>query len=88
MALVNVSVLHYTDMKKLLKKIFSETACQNWEQFHKIVPCVNLFKNCSQNFDPSKNIAAVGGGGGSFLHCVDFREILQNSSPLQPPVRF
>ena len=42
-------------------------------------------KNCSRNFDPSKNMAAM---GGSFFHCVDFREILQNSSPLKPLVRF
>ena len=29
-----------------------------------------------------------GGGGAGFLHCVDFREILQNFSSLKPLVRF
>ena len=57
--------LHYTDIKKFLKKVFfSETASQNLEKFQKIVRCVTLFKNGSRNFDPSKNMSAVGGGGG------------------------
>ena len=50
---------------------------------------MTLFENCLRNFDPSKNMAAVGGGGGGdFLQCLDFREILQNSPPLKLRVRF
>ena len=62
---------------------FSETAGQNLELFHKIFPCVTLFKNCSRNFDLLKNMAAM--GGGFFLLC-GLKEILQNSSPLKPLV--
>ena len=45
------------------------------KQFHRIVPWVTLFKNCSRNFDPSKNIALVSGG---FLHYMDMKKFLKN----------
>ena len=44
--------------------------------FHRNVPWVTLFKNCSQNFDPSKNMAAVGGRGGNFFALYGHEEIL------------
>ena len=38
------------------------------------VPWVTLFKNCSQNFDPSLNMALVNGG---FLHYTDMKKFLK-----------
>ena len=67
--------------EEILIKIY-EIPCQNLKWSHKIVPCVTLLKNCSRNCEQWKNMG--GGGGRDFLHCVDFREILQNSSPLKP----
>ena len=61
MALMNWGFLHYTDMKKFLKKS-SLTAGQILKQFHRNVPWVTLFKKCSRNFDPSMNMALVNGG--------------------------
>ena len=62
MAKVNGSILHYTDMKKFLKKSSSPKSQVNL----KIVPFVTLFKNCLRNCDPSKDMAAVGEGGEAF----------------------
>ena len=76
MALVNGGFLHYRDMKKLLKKIFfSETAGQILKKFHRNVPWVTLFKNRSQNFDLSINMALV---NGDFLHYMDMKKFLKN----------
>ena len=63
----------------------SGTAGPIFKLFHRIVPCVTLFKNCSRNFHPYKKHGRRGRGGG--VHCVDFKEILQNYCPLDPPVR-
>ena len=79
----------------------SETACQI---LNNLQDCSlgDPFQKLLRNFDPSKNMAAGRGRGGAesvcvcvwgggvlgFLHCVDFRETLQNSSPLKPQVRF
>ena len=62
MALVNGGFLHYTDMKKFLKKTFSETACQILQKFHRNGPWMTLFKNCLQNYNLSINMALVNGG--------------------------
>ena len=74
MALVNGGFLHYRDMKKFLKNFFSKTAGQIFNSFHRNVPCVTLFKNCSQNFDLSINMALVNGG---FLHYMDMKKFLK-----------
>ena len=37
---------------------------------------VAFFKKCSRNFDPSKNMATVGGGG-DFEHYMDMRNFLK-----------
>ena len=39
------------------------------------VPWVTLFKNCSQSFDLSVNMALVNGG---FLHYTDMKKFLKN----------
>ena len=52
------------------------------KEFHRIVPWVTLLKNCSWNFDPSKNMAAVA------FALYGLIKILQNSSPLKLLVRF
>ena len=49
-----------------MKKFFKNLLQNHWSEFEIIsqdcsVPCVTLFKKCSRNFDPSKNMAAVGG---------------------------
>ena len=74
MALVNGDFLHHTNMKKFLK-IYSETTGQILKYLHRNVPWVTLFKNCSQIFDPSINMALVNGG---FLHCTDIKKFLKN----------
>ena len=68
MALVKGGFLHYRDMKKFLKNLFSETAGQILKLFHRNVPWVTLFKSCPQNFDLSINMALVNGG---FLQYMD-----------------
>ena len=76
MALVNGGFLHYTDIKKFIKKIFSdERAGQIWKKFHRNVPWVTLFKKCLQNFDPSLNMVLVNGG---FMHYTDMKKFLKN----------
>ena len=66
--------LHYTDMKKFFKKIFSETAGQILKYFHRSVPWMTLFKNCSQHFDLSINMAL---GNGGYLHLTDMKKFLK-----------
>ena len=58
-----------------LKIFFSETAGQILKKIHRNVPWVNLFKYCSQNFDPSLNLALVNGG---FLHSTDMKNFLKS----------
>ena len=48
--------------EEILKKCSLKPLVQVLKQFYRNVLWVTLFKNCSQNFDPSKNMAAVGGG--------------------------
>ena len=51
---------------------------------------MTLFKNCSGIFDPSKNIAPIGGGGGGggLFPLYGHEIILKKSSPLEPLVWF
>ena len=58
-----------------LKIFSSETAGRILELFHRYVPWVTLFKNCSWNFDPSKNVALVNGG---YLHYTEIKEFFKN----------
>ena len=58
-----------------LKIFSSETAGRILELFHRYVPWVTLFKNCSWNFDPSKNVALVNGG---YLHYTEIKEFSKN----------
>ena len=73
-------------MKKLLKNLL-RNRMSDFGIISQDCSLCDPFKNCSQNFDPSKKLAAGGGGGGGGgVNCVEFREILQNSSPLKPLV--
>ena len=45
------------------------------KQFHRNVPWLAHFKNCSQNFDPSKNMPLV---NVVFLHYTDMKKFLKN----------
>ena len=56
-----------------LKIFSSETASRIVKYFHRYVPWVTLFKNCSWNFDPSKNVALVNGG---YMHYTEMKENL------------
>ena len=56
-------------------KISSETAGLILKLFHRNVPWVTLFKNCSRNFDWPKNMALMNGG---FLHYRDMKKFLKN----------
>ena len=65
-------------LRNSLKIFFSENPGPILKRFHRIVPWVTLFKNSSPNFDLSKNMAAMGGGG--FLHCVDLKKFFEKST--------
>ena len=85
MAAMGGKTLHHTDINKFLKNLLLRNG---WSEFEIILQNYFLcdpFQKSSQNFDQSKNMAAV---GGDCFHCVDFREILKNSSSLKPLVRF
>ena len=69
--------LHYTDIKKFLKNLLLWNRWSYFEIVHRNVPWMTLFKNCSRNFDPSKNMALV---NGVFLHYMGHEEILKKSS--------
>ena len=58
-----------------LKIFSSETASWILKLFHRDVPWVTLFKNCSWSFDPSKIVALVNGG---FLHYTEMKEFFKN----------
>ena len=62
-------------MKKFLKNFFLQNRLSDFEIIHRNVPWVTLFKNCSQNFDLSVNMALVNGG---FLHYTDMKKFLKN----------
>ena len=53
----------------------------NWDRV-RIVTWVTFFKNCLQNFDPSKNMVAIGGRGRPFA-LYGHEENLETSSPKQ-----
>ena len=74
MALVNGGFSHYRDMKKFLKNLLRNY----WSDFEIISQEYSLsdpFKECSQNFDLSMNMALVNGG---FLHYTDMSKFLKN----------
>ena len=55
--------------------IFSSgTAGQILKLFHRNIPWVTLFKNCSRNLDPSINMALVNEG---YLHYMDIKKFLK-----------
>ena len=62
-------------LRNSLKIFFSRTVGPIFKKFHRNVPWVTLFKSCSRNFDPSKNMALVNGG---FLHSADIEKFLKN----------
>ena len=74
--------LHYMDIKKFLKNLLRN----RWSEFGIISQdCVWPFKTLFSKFWSVKKHGCSGGG---FFRSVDFREILQNSSPLKLLVRF
>ena len=75
MVLVNGGFLHYKDMKKFLKNFSLQNRLSDFEIIHRNVPWVTFFKNCSQNFDLSINMALVNGG---FLLYTDMKKFLKN----------
>ena len=76
MALVNGGFLQYMDMKKFLKHHLLRNRCSDVEKnLNANVPYVTLFKKCSQNFDPSINMALVNGG---FLPYTDMKKFIKN----------
>ena len=85
MALVNGGFLHYMDMKKFLKNLLLRNCWSDFEIIHRNVPWVTLFKNCSQNFDLSINMALV---NGDFLHYMDMKKFLKKLFSPKPLVRF
>ena len=75
MALVNGGFLHYTDMKKFLKNFVLRSRWSHFEIISQECSLGDPFQNCSQNFDPSINMALVNGG---FLHYTDIKKFLEN----------
>ena len=75
MALVNGGSLHYTDMKKFIKILLLRNRWSDFEIVSQECSLGDLFKYCSQNFDPSINMALVYGG---FLHYIDIKKFLKN----------
>ena len=72
MALVNGDFLHHMDMKEFLKNLLQNC----WSDFEIISQECSLgdpFKNYSQNFDLSVNMALVNGG---FLHYTDMKKFM------------
>ena len=92
MALVNGSILHYTDMRKFLKKKKKkENLLRNRNSEFGIISqdcsLCDPFQKLFTKLWSVENHGRRWGVGEGFLHCVDFREILQNSFPLKPLVR-
>ena len=65
--------------EEIRKKSSPELLVRNWNIFTRYVPCVTLIINCSRNFDPSKNMAAIGGD-------TDMKKFLKKFSCLKPLV--
>ena len=74
---------------EFFKQFFKNLLLWNcWSDFEMISQKCSLGdppKTCSQNFDPSKNMALVNGG---FLYYRDMKKFLKKSSSLQQLVRF
>ena len=68
-----------------LKNLLLQNIWLDFEIISQNVPCVTLLKKCSQNIDPSINMALVNGG---FLHYTDLKKFLEKSSSQNPLVRF
>ena len=85
MALVNGGFSHYTDMKKFLKNLLLRNCWSDFEIISQEYSLSDLFKKCSQNFDPSINMALVNGG---FLQYMDMKKFLKNFFSPKPLVRF
>ena len=77
MALVNGCFLHYTDIKKFLKNLLLQNRWSDldFEITSQECSLCDPFKNCSQNFYPSINMALVIGG---FLHNTDMKKFIKN----------
>ena len=75
MALVNGGFLHYTDIKKFLKNLFLRNCSSDFEIISQECSLCDPFQKCSQNFDPSINMAVVNGG---FLHHTDMKKVIKN----------
>ena len=73
MALVNGGFLHYMHMKKYLKNFFLQNRLSDFEIISQECSLGDPFKNCSQNFDLSINMALVNGG---FLHSTDMKKFM------------
>ena len=74
MALMNGGFLHYLDMKKFLRYLLRN----RWSDFEITSQECSLgdhCQNCSQNFDPSINMALVNGG---FMHYTDMKKFFKN----------
>ena len=75
MTQVNGGFLHYMDMKIFLKNLLLQNRWSDFEIISQECSVGDLFKNWSQNFDPSINMALVNGG---FLHYRDMKKFLKN----------
>ena len=76
MALVNRGFLYYMDMKKFLKNLLLRNRWSDFEIISQECTLRDTFKkNCSQNFDPSINMALVNEG---FLHHTDIKKFFKN----------
>ena len=75
MALVNGGFLHYMDMKKFLKNLLLRNRWSDFEIISQECSWGNPFQKCSQNFDPSINMALVNEG---FLYYMDMKKFLKN----------
>ena len=70
MGLVNGGFSHYMDMKKFLKNFFLQNRWSDFEIISKECSLGDFFKNCSQNFDLSINMALVNGGCEEIHVCI------------------
>ena len=76
MALVNGGFLHYMDLKKkFLKNLLLRNCCSDFEIISQECSLFDPFQKCSQNFDPSKNMALV---NEAFLHYTDMKKFIKN----------
>ena len=75
MALVNGGFLHYTDMKKFLKKFLLRRRSSDFEIISQECFSGDPFQYCSRNFDPSIYIALV---NRDFVLSTDMKKFLKN----------